>query len=103
VSWSKDLFQILVLRCEGASELASRELDEPLGKLERMALYGHLLLCKSCRRFHRQLGLIRAAIQLRERRRAEILLDDVLLSTEARQRIARAIRQCTADETDERS
>ena len=31
MSWSERLVQILTLRCEGASALASRELDEPLG------------------------------------------------------------------------
>ena len=49
------LLQILTLKCEGASSLTSRELDEPLGLPELIAVRGHLLVCRSCRRFRRQL------------------------------------------------
>ena len=59
MSWSNRLLQILTLHCDAASELASRELDERLPRLERAALWCHLLVCHSCRRFRRQIGLIR--------------------------------------------
>src|SRR5262249_12717294 len=100
MSWYKGILQILILRCEASAELSSRELDEPLGKLERMALYGHLLLCGSCRRFHQQLELIRAAIRLRETRPSLTWPDAGCLSDAARERIARAIRQAAGDEAD---
>ncbi len=92
------ILQIFLLKCRGASELASRELDEPLGILERTALSGHLLACASCRRFRGQLRLIRAAIR---RRRASTQIagaDDETLSQEARHRIAHAIRQASQDD-----
>jgi hypothetical protein len=90
------LLQVLTLRCEDASVLASRELDESLGGLERVALWGHLLVCRSCGRFRGQIRLIRAAIRLRERRHPDPPPDDDALSPEARRRIARAIAEATA-------
>ena len=82
---------ILTLRCEAASELASRELDEPLSRLERLALRGHLLACASCRRFRDQIRLIRTASRRRDRVRARSDSADDSLSDEARRRIARSI------------
>ena len=55
------LLHVLTLRCEAASALSSQELDEPLSRLDRTALWCHLLACRSCRRFRKQLRWIRAA------------------------------------------
>jgi hypothetical protein len=96
MSRSRGLRWILGLRCEEASELASRELDEPLSGLERLALRGHLLACASCRRFRRQIGMIRTAARLRDRSPAGPHPDDAL-SNEARRRIARAIDEAGGD------
>jgi hypothetical protein len=97
MSGSNGLRQILTLRCEAASELASRELDEPLSRLEALALWGHLLACASCRHFRRQIRLIREAARLRDRSPAGPLTDDDALSHEARRRIARAIDEAGRD------
>ena len=91
MSRSNGLRQVLTLRCEAASELASREMEEPLSRLERLALWGHLLACASCRHFRRQIGLLRTASRLRDRSPAGPLPDDDALSHEARVHIARAI------------
>jgi predicted anti-sigma-YlaC factor YlaD len=88
---------ILTLRCEAASELASRELDEPLSRLERLALRGHLLACASCRRFRDQIRLIRRASRLGDRAPAGSSTADDALSDEARRRIARAIDETRLD------
>ena len=53
------IWKILTLRCAEATEIASRELDEPLGRTSRIALAVHLFLCRHCRRFRRQLAIIR--------------------------------------------
>lgn len=80
---------ILTLRCEGASLLSSRELDERLTPTERLALRGHLLACRSCRAFRRQLALIHA----QARRLSPLPGDDAdALGPEARARIAAALR-----------
>lgn len=55
------IWQLLTLRCRGASELTSQAMDEPLPIWERLALGGHLLACARCRRFRRQLAVVRAA------------------------------------------
>ncbi len=65
MNWSNNLLKILTLRCEEASMLASRELDEPLGPAERLALRGHALVCGSCRAPCRQLQFLHGALQQR--------------------------------------
>jgi hypothetical protein len=87
------LRQVLTLHCDAATELASRELDEPLSLLEGLALRGHLLACASCRAFRRQIRWIRTAARLRDRPP----LDADALSDEARRRIARAIDEAAPD------
>jgi hypothetical protein len=91
MSLSRDLMQILNLRCEDASSLTSKELDEPLRLAESLALRGHVLICRSCRRLRRQLRFLRAAINHRstESDRDGAGLDT--LSPQARERIERAI------------
>lgn len=93
------LLHVLTLRCLAASELASRELDEPLPRLDRMALWCHLLACRSCRRFRKQLRVIREAF-----RRAPKLLDetdaDERLSPEVCSQMVRAIREAGGEQAD---
>ena len=64
--------RVLTLRCEAASELSSRELDDLLPCLDRAALLCHLLACRSCRRFRVQVRLIRKAVRRREQLLAEM-------------------------------
>lgn len=90
---------ILTLKCASASELVSRQLDEPLSRVERLALWGHLLACNSCRRFRRQIGWIRSASRRLDNGSPDLADHDQdrerdpddALSPEARVRIARAI------------
>ena len=87
MSWSNDLLKILVLRCEEASILSSREIDEPLRLAERFALRGHLLVCNSCRTLRRQLRFLHATLQRRGIAIGEDGTDPEALSPEARMRI----------------
>jgi hypothetical protein len=97
MSWWDGLLQILTLRCEAASELASRAMDESLPYLDRAALSCHLLACKSCRRFCQQIRVIRTAIRRRERFLLESDADGCVLSSDARNRIALAVREAGRD------
>jgi hypothetical protein len=97
MSWLKGLMQILTLRCEAASEQSSRALDESLPRLECIALSCHLLVCKSCRRFSKQIRVIREAIRRRERLLLEADANGHVLSSEARNRIALAVREAGLD------
>lgn len=85
------LLQILTLKCEGASSLMSQELDEPLGLPELLAVRGHLLVCRSCRRFRRQLLFLRLALQRKRATMEEAGFEQDALSPEARIRIERAL------------
>ena len=68
MSWPNEMMKILTLQCEEASILASRELDEPLSLAECLAVRGHTLVCRSCRRFRHQLWLLRTAMNSEQRR-----------------------------------
>jgi hypothetical protein len=91
------LLEILTLRCEAASELSSRELDEPLPLLDRAALLCHLLACNSCRRFRKQIRAIREAVDKSQGLLVETDANEGQLSAEARNRIARAMREAALD------
>ena len=89
---------ILTLVCEDSSRLVSDSLDRKLTWSEQLALTMHRMICWSCRRFHRQLAILREAARLHEKR----LVDgqataDARLSPEARQRIKRVIERFTQD------
>jgi hypothetical protein len=57
------IWRLLNMPCEGMSRLASESLDRDLGRLERFALRSHLLYCSACRRYRRQLELLRCAMR----------------------------------------
>jgi hypothetical protein len=92
------LWRVVSLRCEAASELSSRELDDSLPLMDRAALLCHLVACRSCRRFRVQVRLIRKAV----RRGAQLLTEtdptEGGLSAEARHRIALACREAGRDD-----
>lgn len=55
-------FKEYKLSCKQASQLVSQSLDRPISVRERLALSFHLLICKFCRRFNRQLTMISTAV-----------------------------------------
>lgn len=82
-------FKHYILSCKEASQLASQALDRPISVRERLALGFHLLICRFCRRFTRQLAQLSAAVHGLTR---QMELDDsVRLSGEAGHRIAVAL------------
>lgn len=80
-----------MLNCKQASQLASRSMDEKLPLWKNMALQMHLILCRSCTNFTRQLYFLRKAS-----RRYKTNLD-FQLTEEARQRIANALKDIQND------
>ena len=58
----KNVFRILTLTCDQAARLMSGAQDRPLKKSERWALSFHLLICRLCRKYNRQLKLLRALL-----------------------------------------
>jgi predicted anti-sigma-YlaC factor YlaD len=81
-----------MLNCKDASHLISQRLDRPLGRRERWGLRMHLLMCRYCRRFSRQLGLIHLALR-KLGRESEQTEEGAELSAEARERIGKALRR----------
>ena len=78
------------LSCRDASRLASQRLDTRLMPGERLALALHLAVCRQCASFARQLQALRTLA------RAEPLdAGDATLAPEARERIAKTLRDRT--------
>jgi len=71
-----------MLNCKQASQLASRAMDEELSFWKNISLNIHLILCRSCTNFTRQLQFSRKASR-QSRTNLNLRLTD-----EARQRIA---------------
>jgi len=55
--------RILTLRCDESARLVSQSLDRDLSPSERWAVRLHAMICRSCRRYKKQLALIREAWQ----------------------------------------
>jgi hypothetical protein len=53
----------MIPTCKEVSELLSQGQDRPLAPVEKIRLQLHLLLCRSCRSFSRQLDFLRAAVR----------------------------------------
>ena len=56
----KNVLLIMTLTCDQAAELMSRAQEVKLSRPERWALSFHLLICRLCRKYNRQLKLLRA-------------------------------------------
>ena len=79
----------LMLTCKQASQIISQSLDKPLSRSDRLKLKFHLLICKACSRFNKQLHLIKTTVS---RMKLETENDDTIqLTMEAKARINRAI------------
>ena len=49
----------LMLSCKEAVQFISRSLDRRLNLSQKLRLFRHLLVCAVCRRYRRQVGLLR--------------------------------------------
>jgi predicted anti-sigma-YlaC factor YlaD len=79
-----------MLTCKDASHLVSHGQDRALSFRERWGLRFHLWMCGNCRRFERQIALMRRLLRQSDQR-AETEAADQALSAEARERISRAL------------
>ena len=103
MNWREHLRRLLALRCEESSLLASHELDEPLGTPDRLAMWGHLLACRSCRRLRNQFRRIGEVYRRREACETEARSEGNSLSPDSRRRIAEVLRSATNDGNPERN
>jgi hypothetical protein len=84
-----------MLTCKDASRLISERQERSLRTGELWALRLHLWLCASCRRFARQLGLLRRVLRTLARRMATDV-DGPELAPEARERIRKVLAERAA-------
>src|SRR6266446_6230912 len=76
--------------CKTATRLQSEALDGKLPLRQRFGLRVHLLLCKWCRRYGKQIAFLRSAVHEHSDKMAERVPQT--LSTEARDRIKQKLR-----------
>jgi hypothetical protein len=81
-----------MLSCKDVTRLLSESMDATLPVGKRVGVRLHLLICKLCRRYERQLLLIReTARRLAAIEDPPVLSAGELLSAEARERIRRSL------------
>ena len=79
---------LLTLKCEQSTHIVSQSLDRKLSAVERWAVRLHHISCYSCRRFAKQIRLLKDALKMYPGKTGE----ELRLPAEAVQRIEEAIR-----------
>ncbi len=80
-----------MFNCKKVSRRVSESMDHNLPLYERMLIWMHLLMCKYCTRFRRQIMMLRELC--RSHRLDETFLDPAVdLSPDARERIRQALK-----------
>jgi hypothetical protein len=83
--------QALSLDCRESSRAQSEALDHPLPPARRLGLWLHLMICKWCRRYGRQIRFLHEAAHEHPEQLAEA--DAQKLSPTARERIKRRLQE----------
>ena len=91
--WAK-IVLILTLKCDQASLLHSDAMDRRLQWSERLALQGHFLVCRVCRKLKSQLGLLSSANEHSTKEVVEI--DQCSLPPEAAARIEQKLQEASS-------
>lgn len=76
--------------CREATRLQSEAMDRPLGLRQRIGLRIHLILCRWCRRYGKQIGFLRSAAQ--EHEKHDATLPAQVLRPEAKERIKERLK-----------
>jgi hypothetical protein len=86
----KSGWAILSMDCRQATRVQSEQLDRPLPRTTRFGLGLHLLYCKWCRRYGKQVNFLHEASHEHQEKLAEISPKG--LSDEARERMKRRLQ-----------
>ena len=81
-----------MITCDEASSLASKSLDTNLTLGEKMRLKMHLMACRFCRSFEKQILAIRSILRSKGKEMPEDTEENTL-SKEARKRLENSIRE----------
>ncbi|MBW1982169.1 MAG: zf-HC2 domain-containing protein [Deltaproteobacteria bacterium] len=83
-----------MLSCKEAAQLISESLDNQLPLSRRLALRMHLLMCKFCSRYWKQMHFLRKTLHYCSEHVEETqYLPEASLSQEARARIKKILRE----------
>jgi len=85
-----------MFNCKKISEMVSQSMDRQFPLHHRILITAHLLMCRYCNRFKKQLLLLRIAVGLEETREVDIG-PSPSLSTESRERIKQAMQDLLPD------
>jgi len=80
-----------MFNCKAVTRMVSGSMDRKLPFYQRMGIRMHLLMCKLCSRYRRQLLFLRETIRLQAASSEEIE-SAIVLPPGARERIKRSIR-----------
>ncbi len=82
------------MKCSHATRLLSEAEERQLSRRERFALRFHILVCTACRRFQKQLGLLRQLLtDASPKMLAAVYATDARLSEPRRQKIKDLLRR----------
>ena len=59
MKWFSSIKKILTIHCNESAQLLSLRQEQPLSTTDKIALRLHLLLCKACRSYEKQLSFFR--------------------------------------------
>ena len=82
-----------MLTCKDASQLISQSYDRRLGLMEKIGLKFHLLICKSCQVFNRQLAFLQQMCKRIAVQPVNVNSMQLGLKTDARERILKELRR----------
>lgn len=72
-----------MLNCRQTSELCSQELDRSLSLSEQLSLTTHLMMCRRCSNFRRQIRLLHEAASAYSEGRVDLPPDSTTRESEA--------------------
>jgi predicted anti-sigma-YlaC factor YlaD len=82
-----------MLSCEEVTRLVSESLDRELSFRQRVSTKIHLMMCRLCSRYSKQLAGLREAFRLHAMGEDDIEIYPASLSSEARERIIQSLHQ----------
>ena len=89
----KNFFRTILPSCRDVSRLQSNALDSPLPLSKRFGMRLHLLVCRWCRCYGRQINFLRGAVQARPDKLAES--DPQSLPNDARERLKKSLHDAS--------
>jgi hypothetical protein len=81
-----------MFNCKEVTRMVSESLDRALPFYQRMGIRIHLMMCKLCTRYRKQLLILREAIHLKSKHDEEIELP-ISLPSGAKERIKRLLAE----------